>query len=127
MSSLEIGKHYNLAVHANSILGSNFSNVLVKAILDYNLAIKFGSVDLLHKQVYPYLPASTPSDHTKYNYYLVEHRDKQIVLAEYWIVNGSVELTSGNSVTFKLNNVTSNQVTTVRDQLRLLGISFEIT
>lgn len=127
MSELQISKYYNISVFANSILGSNFRNVKLSSVLDYQTALKFGSIDLLHKQIYPYLPPDTPVDNTKYTYYLFQVRGKQIVLADYWIVPGSIVETEGAEYTFKLKNVTSHQVAIVRDQLRLLGIQFEIS
>lgn len=126
MSNISIDTHYNFSVYANSILGSSYSSAKLVAILNYNTAVKFGSIDLMHKQIYPYLPPGTPSDHTKYSYYLFEHRGKQIVLADYWIVPDSMESTEGASYTLTLNNVTTQEVALIRDQLRLLGISFSI-
>ena len=125
MVDLKISGLYNLSVFANSILGSNYQNVKLSSILDYSTALRFESIDLLHKQIFPYLPPGTPSDHTKYTYFLFQHKDKTIVLAEHWIIPGSVQLTEGATHTLKLNNVTQQQLTIVRDQLRLLGISFE--
>lgn len=127
MSDFEVSKYYNLSVYANSILGTNYNNALLTAVVDYSIAVKFGSVDLIQKQVMPYLPPNTPTDHTKYKYYLFQHRDKQVVLADFWIVGDSVEETEGLTYTIKLKNITSSQVSVIRDQLRLLGVAFDIS
>lgn len=126
MSSMSINKHYNFSVYANSILGTSYTNTKLVSILDYHTALKFANVELLHRQVFPYLPPNTPSDQTKYTYYLFQHNDKTIVLADVWIMTSSVEETQGLNYTLQLNNVTTSQMAMIRDQLRLLGIGFSI-
>lgn len=126
MSSLTINKHYNFSIYANSVLGVSYINTKLVAILDYNTALKFSNIELLHRQIYPYLPPNTPQDHTKYTYYLFKHNNKNIVIADVWLIQSSIEETSGLSYTIRLNNITTSQLSIVRDQLRLLGISFEI-
>lgn len=127
MSTLSINKHYNFSVYANSILGTSYKNTKLVSILDYTTALKFGNVELLHRQVYPYLPPGTPSDHTRYSYYLFSHNGKTLVLADVWIVASSIEETEGLNYTLRLSNITSSQLAIVRDQLRLLGIQFTVS
>lgn len=126
MPVLNINKHFNFSVYANSILGTSYKNAKLISILDYDTALKFGNIELLHRQVYPYLPPNTPSDHTKYTYYLFQHKHKKIVIADVWILQDSVEEIEGLNYTLKLNNISNNQLAVIRDQLRLLGISFDI-
>lgn len=123
---LSINKYYNFSVYANSVLGSSYKNAKLVSILDYHTALKFANIELLQRQIYPYLPPGTLPDHTKYSFYLFKYNDKDIVLADVWIEQSSIEETSGLNYTLKLNNITSPQLATVRDQLRLLGISFDI-
>lgn len=123
---LSINKYYNFSVYANSVLGSSYKNAKLVSILDYHTALKFANIELLHRQIYPYLPPGTLPDHTKYSYYLFKYNDKDVVIADVWIEQASIEETSGLNYTLKLNNITSPQLATVRDQLRLLGISFDI-
>jgi len=127
MTTFTINKHYNFSVYANSVLGSSYRNAKLVSILDYYTALKFANIELLQRQIYPYLPPNTPSDHTKYTYYLFKYNDMNVVLADAWIEQNSIEETEGLNYTLKLNNVTSSQLATIRDQLRLLGISFTIT
>lgn len=126
MSTLTINKHYNFSVYANSVLGTTYKNTKLLSILDYRTALKFANIELLHRQVYPYLPPNTLSDHTKYSYYLFSYNDKEVVIADVWILPSSIEETEGLNFTLRLNNITSNQLAVIRDQLRLLGISFDI-
>lgn len=126
MPTLSINKFYNFVTYAPSILGTLYKNMKLVSILDYDTALKFGNIALLHRQVYPYLPANTPSDLTKYTYYLFKDENKTIVLTDYWIISTSIEETVGINATVRLNNITASQLTIVRDQLKLLGISFDI-
>ncbi len=126
MTTLTINKHYNFSVYANSILGTAYKNTKLVSILDYTTALKFGNIELLHRQIYPYLPPNTLADHTKYTYYLFQYNGKTIVIADVWILQSSIEETEGLNYTLKLNNITSTQLTIIRDQLRLLGIAFDI-
>lgn len=126
MTVLSINKHYNFSVYANSILGTSYKNTKLVSILDYSTALKFGNIELLHRQIYPYLPPNTISDPTKYTYYLFKYNDKDIVIADVWIEQTSIQETLGLDYTLKLNNITSAQMSIIRDQLRLLGISYDI-
>ena len=127
MTTLQINKHYSFSVYANSILGTNYRDAKLLAIFDYKTALRFENIDLLNKQVYPYLPPNTLIDHTKYTYYLLDLKDKTVVIADTWIKQNSVEETSGQTYTVKLNNVTTHQLNIIRDQLRLIGVSFDIS
>lgn len=124
MSALMINNHYDFSVYANSILGASYTNARLVSILDYHTAMKFENVVLLHRQIYPYLPAGTSEDQTCYTYYLFKVNGRDVVLADVWIVTGSIVSSSGSSYTLKLMNVSSGQLAIVRDQLRLMGISF---
>lgn len=126
MVTLSINNHYDFSVYANAVLGASYENARVVSILDYHTALKFDNIVLLHRQVYPYLPSGTSEDLTRYTYYLLRVGDKDVVLADVWIVANSVVQSSGTSYTVKLMNVSSGQMAIVRDQLKLLGISFDV-
>ncbi len=126
MSTLAINKHYSFSVFANSILGTNFKNAKLIGILDYTTALKNANIELLHRQIYPYLPPGTVQDQTKYTYYLFSYNGGKIVLADVWILTESIQETEGLNYTLRLNNITSPQMTVIRNQLRLLGVSFDI-
>lgn len=122
-----INNHYDFLVYANSILGASFQNARLVSILDYQTALKFDNVVLMHRQVFPYLPEGTLEDLTRYSYYLFKVGEKSVLLADAWIVSQSLALSTGSSHTLTLLNVSANQLSIVRDQLRLLGISFSVT
>ena len=127
MTTLTINTVYNFSLHANSVLGTNHKGARLLSILDYKTALKFANIVLLCKQIYPYLPVGSLADQTKYTYYLFEVKGKQVVLADLWIVPSSVEIALNSSVTLKLLGVSTTEVSVIQDQLRLLGIAFEIS
>lgn len=126
MQTLNVGFHYNFSVYANSILGTTYKNVQLVSILDYYTALRFGNIPLQHRQIYPKLPEGTPSDATKYIYYLFRSiTGKETVIASVWIIDETIEQTQGYDQGLILRDVTSSQLAIVRDQLRLLGISYD--
>lgn len=127
MISLDINHHYSFSVYANSILGTNYRNARLVSTLDYRRALKYDNIVLQHSRIFPYLPPGTPEDSTKYTYYLFEVNGKEKVLADVWIDQTSVVLSTGVDHTLRLINVTNSQFTMVRDQLRLLGITFTVS
>lgn len=126
MPTLNLNKHFNFSLYPNSVLGTVYQNAKLVSILDYNIALKFSNIELLQKQIYPYLPPGSNPNHTEYSYYLFKHNDKEIVIADAWIIQSSIEESNGLNYTLRLNNISSAQYNAVRDQLRLLGIGFDI-
>lgn len=122
----QIGSYYNLTPYHPGILGGSYSNLMLKSILDYETALKFADILGIHRQIFPYLPEGTPADYTRYTYYLFKKGDKNLVIAHEWIVPSSLVETTGVSYTLRLNNISPEKYTVVRDQLRLLGISFDV-
>jgi hypothetical protein len=122
MTDFLINHHYNFTVHAAPVLGASFRNARLVSVLDYQTALKFGNVVLLHRQVYPYLPSGTSEQLTRYTYYLFKVGDRDVVLADVWIIASSVELSQGSEFTLTLRNVSSLQLSLVQEQLKLLGI-----
>ena len=123
---LKIGRYYNFSLYTNSVLGSTFHSLKLIGILDYNNALKFGNVVLLHKEISPYLPIFSNLDYTKYTYYLFEGKDKKYIIADAWIIPDSVEEVDVVTYTLKLSNVNNTQLEVIKNQLRILGITFEI-
>jgi len=126
MATLSINKYYEFSLYPNTVIGINFKNAKLTAILDYKKAIKFANIDLYQKQIYPYLPPNTPSNHRNYTYYLFEVNGKDVVIADTWIIPTSIVESQSASYILKLNNISETQLAIVRDQLRVLGINFEI-
>lgn len=127
MTILTINKSYNFSLYPIPILGSSYKNLKLISILDYDTALKFDNVELLSKSAYPYLPPGTSSNFRSYIFYLFKtDTNKNIVLANEWIIESTIEEVSSLNYTLRLNNISLNQLNTIKDQLRLLGISFDI-
>ena len=126
MQTLTVGSHYDFSVYANSTLGASYKNARLVSILDYQTALRFSNIVLQHRHIYPYLPSGTPSDATRYTYYLFRTTSGQeVVLADVWIIDATIVQTTAMDQTLVLRNISSAQSAIVRDQLRLLGISFD--
>jgi hypothetical protein len=127
--SFELHKKYNFNTLAPSILGSGFKNVLILAIIDYTVASTYSSIQAWHTNVYPYLPAGTPKDPTKYTYILFRTEvNTNIVLALPWIDLTTISEVTQNHLTVVINNVTPEDITRVSESLTLLGLtSFTLT
>lgn len=127
MKTMTINRSYDLSVYATSVFGSgHFYGAKLLGIYGYDMVKKFDNIDARQKQVYPYLPENTPSDHTKYTYYHFKVKGKDIYLATEWIVPKSIKEGEGETYRITLKNVTPTEVAIVRDQLRVLGLDFEI-
>lgn len=121
-----INNYYSFSVYANSVIGSSFNSVKLVSIMDYYTAIKFSNIELTQKQISPYLPQGTLTDNKKYTYYVFLDKDKTIVVADTWIIPNSLVLSDSSIYTLTLNNVSTTKLNIIKDQLRLLGITFEI-
>ena len=127
MSNLQINNYYNFSLYPNTVIGTSFRNAKLISILDYNTALKFSNVELYNKQIYPYLPEGTSSNYHNYIYYLFLYKDKKIVIADTWIIPSSIEVSTSTTYTITLENISNSQLNIIRDQLRVLGISFSIS
>lgn len=124
--TLSVNNFYNFSLHTNPVLGITYLNARLVGVLDYQSALKLSNVVLLHRQIYPYLPAGTVEDQSKYTYYHFIVGGKSVVLADVWLIDSSVELSTGSIYTVRLMNITTAQAAVIRDQLRLLGVVFSM-
>jgi hypothetical protein len=125
---LILNKYYNLTTYSSIIFGADLKNLKLVSIFDYSTALKFSNIVMLQKQVLPYLPPGTPLDDTKYIYYkFLDSNGKEYIIADTWIVPSSIVLVDQISLIVKVNNITNADIPLIRDQLRTLGYTFEIS
>ena len=123
-----IGNYYDFSVYANSVLGANFTSARCTSIMDYDTALKFANIELIQKQILPYIPIGSLTDQKQYTYYLFKLKDgRNIVVADTWVIASSVQLVQSSTYTLKLYDVSTTQLNIIRDQLNLMGISFDIS
>lgn len=117
-----INKLYNFNTYAVTVLGATFSKAKLVAIMDYFTASKEKNVDILQKQVLPFLPPGTPLDIINYTFYKFKtDAGPYIVLASYWIDNSSQSVCVSLNASFLINNIVDSDVPIIVEQLRLLG------
>lgn len=126
---MKINKSYNFSTLVPSVLGGNYKNMKVKAILSDKEAIKYRDILTLHRTLKP-LITSLPTNPQDCTYVLLESFDKatNILLAlEYIDMYSIVEVKSTN-ITITLRDTVDTDVSILRTRLLELGYSnFSIT
>lgn len=103
----KIGLTYTFEVYPNAILGTDFKNVKVLAILDKDSANQIISTQSMHVNVYPYLPSGTPNNPGGYNYIKILTQSGAITcIGIPWIKDSTVTV-----VEFKRANVVIDGIT----------------
>ena len=78
-----LGDTIEFEVYPTALFGYSFKNRKVVAVIDHRTAVLYGlDVEATHAAVFPTLPEnSTPDDHRKYNYLLLETQagDREVI------------------------------------------------
>lgn len=113
---------YSFNTLAPAVLGASFLNVTLKAILDYNTAMKFNNVAQQNQVILPILPAGTPTDPSKYVYLLFSTQTgTTVILAYNWIDPSSISDSQSISISIVVNGVGTADITTISNALNLMG------
>lgn len=124
---LFLNNYYNINTYAPIIFGSNLKNLKLVSILDYNTAIKFSNIPMVQKQIEPYLPPNSPLNFNAYTYYkFIDSEKNEIIIADIWLIPDSIVLVTSISANILVTNITTGDIPIIRDQLRLLGYTFQI-
>jgi hypothetical protein len=129
MLNLNVGTRYNFDVYAPGIMGE-FKNVTVLGKIDASMANRDTDIHALHVQVFPYLPAGTPNDPTKYDYFIVRNESgSRTVLGEAHIRPETVDEVNSKRINVLVGgSVTTADVPRVRAALVSNGFTdLEIT
>lgn len=128
MSVLSINQLYSFSTLAPSILGAQYSNVRLVAIMDYNLAVQQKNVELLQRQVAPYLLPGSPTDVKKFTFYKFQINTTDfVVVCNHWVTQDGFVASNSVDAVVRIFNIDETQDTAiVREQLRLLGYTFTI-
>ena len=129
MYNYQIGTSYNFNTLAPAILGATFQNAKLLSIMDFNTATKFTNVSQQAQIVYPVLPAGTPVNPSSYVYLLFQtSTGATVVLANVWINESTVVVSTTATITVVLTNVTTADVSVIRNMLLNAGYtSLQIT
>ncbi len=120
---------YSFSVHPVALLGNNFRNVKVLALLDAESASQLINIQEAHANMYPYLPAGTPNNPNSYNYLKIRTVSGEItVLGLAWINDETVTVVTNSTITVKIGGVTPEDAVRVREALVQNGFrTLEIT
>lgn len=119
MYPFELKKAYSFSVYPAAILGNNFSNCTVLAIMDYESALQ-ALPDLAATQanVYPYLPQGTPREPSSYDFVKIRMASGAItIVAVPWINLATVAVVESRKMTIVIDGVGSVDVERVRGAL----------
>lgn len=125
----ELKKVYSFDVFAPSILGTEFKNVTILSIMDYETALQQADIPAIHTNVYPDLPSGLPDDPSQYDYVRIRTASGvATILGIPWIDLDTVELVESRRMTVKIEGVSSADVERVRIALVQNGFNnIEIT
>lgn len=115
---------YNFDVYPAALLGSNFKNVTVLALMDRDTANQNIDTQALHVQIYPLLPAGTPNSPDGYDYVKVKLASGETAtLGIAWIKPDTVQLVDSRTITVQIAGASAVDVSRVRDALVQNGFS----
>ncbi len=124
---------YTFSTIAPSVLGSTFTNVRLLESMGYSSALRYANVELLQRQVLPYMLPGTPLDLKRYQFHRFDtgvdanNKPTSVVVADQWITSDGFVATSSVDAIVRIFNVDPvESVQMIRDQLRLLGLTFTI-
>ena len=118
MYNFQLGKVYSFNVYPVALLGNNFDNVTVMALMDQKTANRDIDTQALHIQVYPYLPAGTPNDPSATSYLkLRTTAGNETIVANTWIKEDTIEVVESRTITVVIGDVTASDVNRIRNAL----------
>ena len=123
---LIVGNTYNFDTIAPDVLGDNYTDMKLLAIINFDVAMMLGyNVLSKHKQVFNIseydVNYTIPSS---YNYLLFETKNNdKVIMGETWIKESSLSGMYGINATFDFSNISINDLEIITSQLNPLGYS----
>lgn len=124
----EIKKTYNFSTLAPTLLGSDYTNLKVKAILTSEAAVKYSDIVSTHQTVKSIIK-NLPDNVSDLTYILFENSDKTTLIlpVEYIEADSIVEVSSIN-IRIDIPNVTVDDVNIIKTRLKELGyLDFKVS
>lgn len=120
-----LGKTYSFNVYAPNVLGTDFQNVKLLAIMDADTATRSGlDIYSQHRKIYPYVPAEVgmPDDPTQYNYIqIITQAGNRTILGMPWIDESSIEVVTAQTIVATIGGVTASDMAIIRQALAQNG------
>jgi hypothetical protein len=124
MYDFQAGQTYSFQTVAPALLGNNFQNMLVQAVLNYDVAALFADLQAMHRNIYPLVQEFDPTivnDPTQYTYLrVVGVGGVPQIIAVQWIEPSTITAIASQSAYIVIPNVLQSQVATI--QAALVGI-----
>lgn len=118
----ELKSVYNFDVYPSAILGTDFQNVTILAILDYETALQSVDLPALHVNVFPLLPAGVPDDPSQYDYVKIKTSSGvNTILGIPWINLATLVLVVSRRMTVTIDGVSGDDVNRVQTCLAQNG------
>lgn len=125
--TIKIGETVSFQTHAPSVLGNNFKNIKVEAVILGSQARLFG-VDVVqkHSNVRAFLPEGYPTNPLAYEF-LVGTNDQgvQIVVGLPWIKESTIESLIKSDVRLRIKNAGAGHIPLIRSALAANGFSID--
>lgn len=125
MFNFKIKNSYSFEVHPSSVLGNDFKNVTILAILDRATAETITNITVKHPLIYPLLPAGTINDPDAYTYLKIEHEsgDTTVIAYEWIRTDTIVEVESQELIITVRDANTAGDVEIIRNALAYNGFN----
>jgi len=116
--SFQTGLTYSFTVYPSYILGTDFKNVVVLGVVNYEIASKYADIYALHAQVYPTLPEDTPNNPESYDYLLIKTTTgNKTVVGLPWIKEETIAVVDSKTIQVLISQVSANDITAIRNAL----------
>jgi hypothetical protein len=117
-TNFQINQVYSFNVFPVQVLGNNFKNVTIQGVMDAESAGQFIDIQGVHREIYPFLPAGTPSDPFQYTYLKIKNSSGAVqYLAVPWIDDSSVVLVTARTCVATIANVSATDLDNIKAAL----------
>ena len=114
----EIGKAYSFSIYPTTIISNDFNYAICEGVLSPSIAEAFMPLDVMHAQVYPYLPSGTVDNPLMYNYVKFKLSDGATsVLGLPWINLDTVKVSTIQKIVVEIKGKTANELNNIRSVL----------
>ena len=118
MADFKLKATYSFDVFPTSVIGNNYQNVTVLAIMDRETVDKEINAQALHIQCFPFLPPGTPDSPDGYDYIKIRMSSGQVTyLGMAWINEATIQSNDYRTLTAVITGVTSNDAPRVKAAL----------
>ena len=109
---------YSFDVYPAPLLGTNFKNVTVLAVMDFETANNEFDALARHVNYYSYLPTGTPNNPAAYDYIKIKTTaDNVIIIGIAWINMSTVVEVESRTATVTIKNITATDVPRIKNAL----------